>query len=90
MKVSDERNDQAEAKAEAVLEVRLLCNERTNHFGVFILSERRNFIVVNDSAFRKNLLVGPLPDFAALEVAGHTLFWWGSKEALYYTPKTEP
>lgn len=88
--VSDKTSNQAKGEAEAVLEARRLHNGRTKEFGLFILSEQRDSIIVNESAFRKGLLVGPLPDFAVLEVAGRILFWWGSKDAVYYIPQTEP
>lgn len=31
-------------------------------------------------------LVGPLPDFAVIELGGAAIFWWHTDESIYYLP----
>lgn len=50
------------------------------------ISIDNQLLTINDSIFGQGLLVGPLPEFAIIQLGQRTLFWWRSIEALDYVP----
>lgn len=42
---------------------------------------------INDVPIEINVRVGPLPNFAVIEMNGSAAFWWRTKEALNFVPK---
>ena len=63
-----------------VFEARRCHNQKTDEFGVFIWDKQQNRVIVNESMFCKEFLVGPLPDFAIIGFAGHISVWWVSRQ----------
>lgn len=42
---------------------------------------------INDVPIEINVRVGPLPNYAIIEINGSSLFWWRTQEALNFVPK---
>lgn len=43
-------------------------------------------LVINESVFGQDLIAGPLPEFAIIQIEQTTLFWWRTIGALNYIP----
>ncbi len=52
----------------------------------FVLNSSHTSLRINGVLFNPNTLVGPLPDFAVIEVGKAAVFWWHTDESLDYVP----
>jgi hypothetical protein len=43
-------------------------------------------LAVNRVPVAKGMVVGPLPDFAIIDVGGFFVLWWGSQAGVQYAP----
>lgn len=46
-------------------------------------------LVINESVFGRDLIAGPLPGFAIIQIDQYTIFWWRNIEALDYIPQRD-
>lgn len=63
---------------ETVFGVRRCYNQETDESSISIWDKQQKRVIINQSVIDQGLSVGPLPEFAIVDFAGHNLFWWGS------------
>jgi len=61
-------------------------NPKLRQRGQFVLNGDYHHLVINESVFGQDLIAGPLPEFAVIQIGQHTLFWWRTLRALDYVP----
>jgi hypothetical protein len=52
----------------------------------FFLNDFEEPVAVNGVPVAKNMVAGPLPDFALIDIGGFVVLWWGSRAGVEYCP----
>ncbi len=55
--------------------------------GYFVLNTSDIPLRINRLLCKQNSLLGPLPDFAVIEVGDNAVFWWHTDDSLDYCPR---
>ncbi len=53
----------------------------------FFVNDFEDPVAVNGVPVAKNMVAGPLPDFALIDIGGFVIIWWGSRAGVVYCPE---
>lgn len=82
-----ELNKGFQSKGDTDLDFRVRKNAGTGEIGYFVVNGRRS-LFINEKQIAMNSVVGPLPNFAFIQVGHWVVFLWCTRAALGYIPES--
>jgi len=70
-----------------VFEIRGIRIPNSDEHAYFFINRYLDFLVINDWAIGRDLIAGPLPDFAINTIGHIAAFWWRSAGDWDYVPE---